>query len=51
MIYNDLYLTVKNKNTDDTTAIKERLISVIANIKVIDSNPLPGNELRIGAIN
>jgi len=51
MIYNGLDLAFKNKNTDDTTAFKERLISVIANIKVIDSNPLPGNELRIGAIN
>jgi hypothetical protein len=51
MIYNGLDLAIKNKNTDDTTAFKERLISVIANIKVIDSNPQKGNEIRIGIIN
>jgi hypothetical protein len=50
LIYNGLDLAVKNKVTDDTTAFKERLISVIANIKVIDSNPLPGKEVRDGLI-
>jgi hypothetical protein len=50
MLYNNLDLTVKSKRTDDTTAFKERLISLIANIKVLDSNPMPGNETREGII-
>jgi hypothetical protein len=50
MLYDGLDLAVKNKNTNDTTAIKERLISLFANIKVIDSNPLPGKEVREGII-
>jgi hypothetical protein len=50
MLYKGLHLTVKNKNTDDTTAVKEQLISAIANMKVMDSNPMPGEEVRIGII-
>lgn len=50
VLYHDLYLAVKNKQTDKTTAFKERLISKIANIKVMDSNPIPGNEVRVGII-
>jgi hypothetical protein len=50
MIYNGLDLAVKNKNTDDTTAFKERLISLVVNIKVKDSNPIPGKEVREGTI-
>jgi hypothetical protein len=50
MLYHDLYLTVKNKRTDDTTAFKERFISSIANRRVLDSNPVPGKEVRVGII-
>lgn len=50
MLYNGLDIAVKNKNTDDTTAFKERLISLIVNIKVINANPLPGKETRVGII-
>lgn len=50
LIYEGLDLAVKNKRTDDTTAFKERLISAIANLKVMDSNPIPGEETRIGII-
>ena len=50
LIYEGLDLAVKNKRTDDTTAFKERLISAIANMKVMDSNPMPGEEVRIGII-
>ena len=49
-LYNGLKLAVKNKRTDDTTAIKERFISIIANEKVMDSNPVPGQEVRVGLI-
>lgn len=48
--YHGLNVAVKNRRTDDTTAIKERIISVIANLKIADSNPSPGEELRIGII-
>ena len=50
MLYHGLNITVKNKRTDDTTAIKERVESIIANIKVLDSNPMPGQEIRVGTI-
>ncbi len=50
LLYHELDLAVKNKRTDDTTAIKERIISFIANRKVLDSNPIPGNEVREGII-
>lgn len=50
MLYTGLDLTIKNKKTDDTTAFKERLKSLIVNIKVIDSNPLQGKEAREGII-
>ena len=48
--YEGLNVAVKNKQTDDTTAVKERVISVIANMKIMDSNPMPGEELRQGVI-
>ncbi|MGE0638597.1 MAG: hypothetical protein AB7G44_12220 [Bacteroidia bacterium] len=50
MLYHDLDITVKNKRTDDTTALKERFISAIANTLVINSNPMPGHEVRNGKI-
>jgi hypothetical protein len=50
LLYHGLDIAVKNKKTDDTTAIRERLISFIANIKVIDSNPIHGDAVRVGII-
>lgn len=50
MIYNGLDLAIKNKRTDDTTAIIERIVSIIANKKALNSNPLPGDSVRIGII-
>ena len=50
VLYQDLFLAVKNKHTNDTTAFVERLISIVANIKVMDSNPIPGKEVRVGVI-
>jgi len=50
MLYNGLNISVKNKQTDDTTAFREKLISVFANIKVLDSNPIPGKKVRDGII-
>ena len=48
--YEGLNVAVKNKRTDDTTAVKERVISVIANMKIMNSNPIPGEDMRQGAI-
>jgi hypothetical protein len=50
MLYHGLHIAVKNKRTDDTTAFRERFISFIANKKVLDSNPMPGKEVRVGII-
>ena len=46
----DWISAVKNKRTDDTTAFRERFISFIANRRVLDSNPIPGEEVREGII-
>jgi hypothetical protein len=50
LLYHGLEITVKNKRTDDTTAFKERFVSLIVNSKIINSNPLPGKEARVGTI-
>ncbi len=50
MLYHGLNITVKNKRTDDTTAFKERFISYIANRRVMDSNPVAGEDVRDGII-
>jgi len=48
--YHGLNVAVKNKRTDDTTAIIERFMSVVANKKLLDSNPISGEPLRVGVI-
>ena len=48
--YNGLNVAVKNRRTDDTTAVKERVISVIANMKIVNANPMPGEDVRVGVI-
>jgi len=50
LLYHGLDIAVKNKRTDDTTALKERVTSIIANIKILNSNPLPRKEVRKGVI-
>jgi hypothetical protein len=50
MLYHGLNIAIKNKRTDDTTAFRERFISLIANIKVLDSNPIPDEDVREGII-
>jgi hypothetical protein len=50
LLYHDLDMTVKNKQTDDTTAIAEKFISLFANYKILNSNPLPRQEVRVGQI-
>lgn len=48
--YHDLDVTVKNNQRNDTTGLKSKLITFIANKKLLDSNPLPRGEVREGRI-
>ena len=50
LLYHGLSITVKNKRKDDTSGIKEGISSLIANIKILNANPLPGKEIRRGVI-
>jgi hypothetical protein len=50
MLYYGLDIAVKNKQTDDTTAFREKFISLITNGQVLDSNPIPGEDVREGII-
>jgi hypothetical protein len=50
LLYNGLDIAFKSKQTDDTTAVKENILSLIANKGAWDSNPLPGEEVRVGTI-
>lgn len=49
-LYHGLDIAIKNKQTDDTTGVKARVLSFIANQKIMNSNPIPGEEARIGKI-
>ncbi len=50
ILYEGLDIALKNKQTDDTTGIKERFISYLANRYIIDSNPVAGEDVRVGII-
>ncbi len=50
LLYHDLKIKVINRQTDETTGLKEQLMSFIANMVVIDENPKPGKEVREGII-
>jgi hypothetical protein len=50
MLYHGLDIAVKNKQTADTIAFRERFISLIANRKLLNSNPIPGENVREGSI-
>jgi hypothetical protein len=50
MLYHGLHIAVENRQTDDTTAFRERFISFIANRRIPDSNPVKGKEAREGTI-
>ena len=49
--YHELDLAIKNKRTDDTTALMERFVSAIVNQKVINANPDRRKPVRVGVIN
>lgn len=50
LLYHGLIIAVKNKRTDKTTAIKEQVSSLMANIIILNSNPIPGEVVREGVI-
>jgi hypothetical protein len=50
LLYHGLEITVKNKRTDDTTAFKERIVSLIANKRLENSNPGSDKGVRVGVI-
>ena len=50
MLYHGLDIAVKNRQTDDTTALRERFVSFIANRRIPDSNPVQGGDVREGTI-
>ena len=50
LLYHGLDVTMKNKRTDDTTSVKSWVLSILANKMIIDSNPVPGEKVRIGMI-
>lgn len=50
MLYHGLDVTIKNKQTDDTTGFRERFISFIANRRILDSNPIRDKKVRVGII-
>jgi len=50
LLYHGLNVAVKNKRTDNTTGIKECFESLIVNKMLLDSNPLPGEPVRVGNI-
>lgn len=50
MLYHGLDVAIKSKKTNDTTALKEKLISIVANTRIVDSNPEPGEKVREGKI-
>jgi hypothetical protein len=49
-LYHGIDVTIKNKRTDDTTSVKSWILSVVANKKIMDSNPVQGEKVRIGII-
>jgi len=50
LLYQGLDFAVMNKQTGETTAIIEQVKSLIANLVVLESNQMPGEEVRLGVI-
>jgi hypothetical protein len=48
--YHGLNIRLKNKKTNETTAIKEKLGSIVANMIILDANPQSDKALRKGVI-
>jgi hypothetical protein len=50
MRYNDFNLKVLSKESQESDPKKAQLKSFVANVIVVDSNPIPGKDVRIGVI-
>jgi hypothetical protein len=50
LLYQGLDFDVVNKKTGETGAIMEQVKSMIANMVIMESNPMPGDEVRPGII-
>jgi hypothetical protein len=50
LLYEGLKFDIMDRQTGETNALKEQIKSLIANIIVIESNPMPGDEARPGII-
>ena len=50
ILYHGLDISVKNKRVDQKSSLVEKVISLFANRKILDSNPLPRKEVRTGEI-
>jgi len=50
LLYDELKFEIMNKQTGETTALVEQVKSLIANLIVLESNPIPGEEVRTGII-
>ncbi len=50
LLYHGLDVAVKTKKSNDTTAIASKVISLVANKKIEDANPTPGEPVREGII-
>ncbi|MEP7320980.1 MAG: hypothetical protein ABI761_03635 [Saprospiraceae bacterium] len=48
--YHDLRVAVKDPQKDDTIGIKSKLLTFLANKKILDANPLPDENPRVGVI-
>lgn len=50
LLYEELKIDIMDRQTGETNALKEQIKSLVANIIVIKSNPMPGEEVRPGII-
>lgn len=50
LLYHDLTLDMEIKDLEEKSEVKELIISFIANLKIKNANPLPGQEVRKGEI-
>lgn len=50
ILYQDLHFTLLNREVDDDIAIMPQIKSFIANVIVLEANPMPGKEERPGTI-
>jgi len=50
VLYHGLNVALKNKRTEDKNDFAKKFITAIANTILLNSNPIPGKEVRVGVI-